>query len=288
MKKMKRLFWLPVLLLAMLVTSCLKDDLNQGTIVLLGTESEVKPIDSLIPDTLLNFVQGMTPALNLPEGNTPPDIQGEYIFGLRELYKNNGHAPVANDTLYLRFGGNMVLDSVGHSYHANDILIQGTDTVVLQNDTTIYNTFTYYPNGQHNRTVPCEIYGDIPEKDNNYKLKKADAFVMGYVSGDGTEKSFTVYFTLDYDCDYIDDVSSLPVAEYTLTRGYVITGKITDGGIVKAVVACVNKDAKLTSDATLVPPDAIESMKNRIYIYRVKGSIAEPFGLAIRQQWDKP
>ena len=51
MNKMKRLFWLLPILLATLVTGCLKDDPNERTIVLLGTESEVKPIEEVIPDT---------------------------------------------------------------------------------------------------------------------------------------------------------------------------------------------------------------------------------------------
>ena len=63
---MKRLFWLLPILLATLVTGCLKDDPSERTIVLLGTESEVKPIEEVIPDTLTVFIKDSV-ALNLPD-----------------------------------------------------------------------------------------------------------------------------------------------------------------------------------------------------------------------------
>lgn len=283
---MKKLFWLLPILLTMLVTGCLKEDLNK-TIVLMGTESEVQPIDSVIPDTLLNFIQdtNVLPAslvLNLPEGNTPPDIQGEFVFSPLNLYGYNADHPLPNpeDTLFLRLGGkpSSYTIEVGHLYHMGDMLIQGNDTLVLPADTTIMvpEIVYYYPEGQQNQLVPCELYGDIPEKGNVYELKKTNAYVKGH--GD----AFTLYFDIDYDCEYQDE-SGAVVAEYTLTRGYIITGTIAQLGIEHAVVACVNKEVKVKGNPTLVPPDAIESMVNRIYLYRIIGG-----GSAIRQQWVKP
>ena len=271
---------MPVLL-TMLVTGCLKDDLNQETIVLLGTESEVQPIDSVIPDTLLNFIKDINPVLNLPGGNTPPDIQGEYLFTPIQLYKYNSDQILPqSDTLFIRFGGKVVYDSVPHTYHAQDVLIQGADTIVFQNDTTIYTVFTYYPDGQHNCIVPYELYGDVMEKDNKYEIKKDNAIVKGkYV--EGADSGFTVYFIVDYECAQAG-------AEFTLTRGYIITGNVKPEGIENAVVACVNKKVTIKQSSPSIPDEALLSEENHIYVYRVQGNAMGPFGTAIRKEWVKP
>lgn len=280
---MKRLFWLLPVLLAMLMTGCLKDDLQEGTIVLLGTESNVKPIDSVIPATLLDFIadaDSMSPAsvLDLPMGNMPPDIQGEFVLTPIELYADNGHHPVPNDTLFIRFGGKAEAYpvEVEIEYHSGDTLIHGNDTLVFDADTTMVTTETayYYPQGQHNMLVPCDLYGDVPEKGNEYHKKHADA----YVKGAGSE--FTVYFTIDYDCE--EEGSEV---EFTLTRGYIITGSMTKEGIENVVVACVNIKAEPTNTSTTVPDSSIHSMENRIYVYRVQGNPINPFGMAVRQDW---
>lgn len=284
---MKKLFWLLPVLLAILVTGCLKDDLSEKTIVLMGTESGVQPIGSVIPDTLLTFIhdaEAMSPAsvLELPEGNMPPDIQGEFVFSPRDLYGYNSEHPYPNpeDTLFLRLGGNpsSYTIEVGHLYHTGDTLIQGNDTLVFPADSTIMvsEIAYYYPEGQHNRLVSCELFGDIPETGGDYKLKNTNATVMGHGN------DFTLYFTIPYECEYKDE-SGTTVAEYTLTRGYIITGTISQYGINQAKVACVNKNVDVKGNPTLVPPDAIESMINRIYIYRIIGG-----GTAVRKHWVKP
>ena len=151
-------------MLVMLMTSCLKDNFDQGTIVLMGTESDVKPIDSVIPDTLLSFItngtaMGSVGALSLPRGNMPPDIQGEYIFCPIELCADNGYGVPRNDTLFFRFGGG--------------------------------------DQDQHNMTVSCDLYGDVMEKGDIYHRKSQP---KAYVMGNGN--NFTAYFTLDYDCEF--------------------------------------------------------------------------------------
>ena len=287
----KLLLFLPVLLV-MLMTGCLKDNLQEGTIVLLGTESDVKPIGEVIPDTLLKFIMdadAMSPTLNLPAGNCPPDIQGEYVFSPMELYAYNAdnYTPSPDDTLFFRFGGSLSSYQVEMEieYHQGDTLIQGNDTLVFSSDTTIMTTGTnyYYPDGQNNMKVPCEFYGDVMEEGNKYNLKQTEAYVMGYTDVLTNKKAFSVYFTIDYDCEEVNSGE-----KYTLTRGYIITGVVTQQGIGQAVVACVNKEVKLQNTSSTVPPIAIESMKDLIYIYRIKGTESEPFGLAVRQQWVKP
>ncbi len=240
---MKQKLWLMAALLTMLMTGCLKDDL-QGTIVLMGTESDVKSIEEVLPDTLLTFVRDIAAMggriLELPEGNTPPDIQGEFLFFPRELYAHNGHHPEANDTLFFRFGG------------------EG-------------DTLGYYPEGQHNRCVSVDIF------EKGFSLKHVEnAYVMG--SGD----DFTAYFTVPYD----DCFESMSGVYYTLTRGYVIKGKVTEAGIEEAVMACVNISAEPNNPSDYVPENAFRLMLNRIYIYRVNtGDTSNPFGSAVRQQW---
>lgn len=276
---MKKLFLLLPVLMAILVTGCLKDDPNEETIVLMGAEAGVMPISEVIPDTLLNFImdaQAMSPndVMDLPTGNLPPDIQGEYVFLPRvKFHDNYGNHPAANDTVYLRLGGEQkyIVTTVNDTLYAGDLLIQGTDTVVLDTITPIQvqDTVYYYPEGQHNRSIPCEIYGDILEKD-GYKLKKTDAFVMG------NGNNFTLYFTVD---DYEGESQSgeNEITEFTLTRGYIVKGTITPAGIENVVMACVNKDVDAHGD------DGNEVlMKNRITFYRVQG------GTAIRQKWVKP
>ena len=284
MKKMKRLFWLLPCLLTMLVTGCLKDNPNGETIVLMGDESNVKLIGEVIPDTLLVFIadtaaMGDSLVLNLPTGNTPPDIQGQYVFGPRTLYKYNGDHPVANDSIYLRFGGEQAFLQVlkDHHYHAGDILIQGEDTLTFTADTTIQvmDSVVYYPDGQNNKLVPCDIYRDIKEKGNVFLRKQVPAYVVG------RGNDFTVYFTVEYDCE--EELSGLP---FTLKRGYILTGTIAADGIEHAVLACVNIEAKPDGTSTTVPSEAIQSMENRIYVYRVR-KLGNPnaFGTAVRYQW---
>ena len=272
---MKRLIWLLPVMLMMLMTGCLKDDLNEGTIVLLGTESEVQPIQEVIPDTLLSFVEQMNPALVLPTGNTPPDIQGEFVFAPREIYANNGHQPPADDTIRFRFGGESssyeALSEI--QLHAGDTLFQGNDTLVLHADSTLQVTETvlYYPQGQHNRLVPCDVLED------GFSLKEG---VQAYVMGTGDQ--FTVYFTVTYD-DCVEPVSGV---EYLLTRGYILTGTITAAGIENAKLACVNMAAQPNTSSPNVPDSSFQSMVNRIYVYFVKtNGSSNPFGTAVRKNW---
>ncbi|MCR5645898.1 MAG: hypothetical protein K6F96_05870 [Bacteroidales bacterium] len=269
---MKRLFWLLPVLLAMLVTGCLKENLNDPkTIVLMGTESDVKPIEEVIPNVLLDYIQdadsmSLPLVLNLPSGANPPDIQGEFIFTPVELYKSNVQTQSYIDTMFLRFGGEPSTYQVEKVYHVGDTLIQGSDTTVLSADTTIITMETYYPNGQQNMLVPVDFKGEVAEGD-EYKTKSTNAFVMG--NGD----DFTVYFTVDYDCEVNVEGQQ---TEFKLKKGYIVTGTMTPNGIDHAVVVCINME---------VDNVAVQSLENQIFCYRVRSNTGGPFGMAIRQQW---
>ena len=229
---MKRgLLLIPFLL--SLLTGCLKDDTTQGTIVLMGTEADVKPVEEVIPDTLLAFITDPSvmgdDVIDLPTGCTPPDIQGEYLFCPRELFHDNGHQPVANDTLFFRF------------------------------------------DGQHNRIAP----GDLREKGFSQRH-----IHQVYVMGNGND--FTAYFTVKYD----DCYEPMSQVEFSLTRGYILTGTVTSTGIDHAVVACVNIAVEPNSPSQYVSIDALKTLENRIYIYRIHSDDpAQPYGSAIKQQW---
>lgn len=279
MNKMKKLFWLLPVLLAMLVTGCLKDDLNQGTIVLMGTESEVQPIDSVIPDTLLNFIKdkesmgGENLILNLSEGNMPPDIQGEFVFKPVEVYVDNGHSGIPVDSICFRFGGDpsFIIDTVDVTCYPGDTIFNVTDTIIVTDTTVVHvpDTVVYYLEGQHNMFVPCDIYGDVMEEGDKYNKKATHAFVMG------AGKAFTAYFTVEYDCEY-------GTTEFKQTRGYILSGVIADEGIEEAKLAIVNKtvDSGGSSLFAGLPEEGW------IFVYRVKTDDPEqPFGTAVRQNW---
>lgn len=107
----------------LLLSSCLKDDPDEGTIILMGTESYVKSIEEVLPDTLLKVMD------TLPQGNTPPNVQGEFVLRPKELVWYNGYAVAPGDSICFRFGGN-ASGSGG------------------------------YPDGQHNRVVPLDYKED--------------------------------------------------------------------------------------------------------------------------------
>lgn len=229
---MKRLIWLLPISLVLLVTSCLKDEMNE-TIVLMGTESYVKRIDSIIPDTLFSYIGDsavMGDNVIVPNrGSMPPNIQGEFVFGPRELFSYNETYHGNLDTLYIRFGGD-------------------PDTVLN----------SYYSQGQHNMMVVCDI------KEPGLPLMSVDAFVMG------TGNQFTVYFDVTYN--HVENPAT--GGNYSLKRGYVLAGNITNAGIERARLACVNIESSLTD------------MVDKIFVYRVKtDDPANPFGTASRKNW---
>lgn len=262
---MKKTFLFFAFFLPLLLTGCLKDDSNQSTIVLMGTEANVKPIEEVVPDTLLTYIADRVAMDNqdieLPKGINPPDIQGEYMFAPRELYAYNDHHPVALDSVFIRFGGQP-------SFLVDTITL--VDSLGNQIDSVIYTV--YYSEGQHNMLVPCDIYGDVIEKGDQHNIKSVDAYVMG--SGN----NFTAYFTVDYQCQ---EPSS--GQDYNYTRGYILTGEIADVGIKSAKLAIVNINVEVPSQTGgfVGLPE-----KDWIFVYRVKTDDPQnQFGVAVRENW---
>ena len=231
-------------LAAFMLSSCLKDDPDVGTIILMGTESYVDSIEEVIPDTLLKVLKDKTimqlDQAVLPKGNTPPDVQGEFVLCPKELIWYNGYSIAAGDSICLRFGG--------------DASASG-----------------YYPNGQHNRVVPLDY-----KEDAMAKLHADKAYLMGSGS------SFTAYFELTHQ--HIDEI---PGVDFDLTRGYVITGKMSPKGdsMLNVRIAYINLELKVNYNNVAVsgvPNNYIEALKGYIFVYRAQND-----GPVLRQQWYK-
>lgn len=269
---MKKTFLFFAFFLPLLLTGCLKDDSDQSTIVLMGTEANVKPIEEVIPDTLLTYIVDTVAMHNqvieLPIGINPPDIQGEYWFAPRELYAYNDHHAVALDSVFIRFGGqpSFLVDTITLVDSQGNTLV---DSLGNQIDSVIYTV--YYSEGQHNMLVPCDIYGDVLEKGGKYNIKTADAYVVGSGS------NFTVYFRVDYQCQ-----ESSSGQDYNLTRGYILTGEIADEGIKSAKLAIVNINVSSDQSSQYIAlPE-----KDWIFVYRVKTDDPQnQFGVAVRKNW---
>lgn len=101
MKTIKTLLSVCCLLgLALLLPRCLKDSITDDTIILIGEEKYVKPIESMIPDTLKNlFLEQLG---NVHEGLVPPNLEGEYCIGEIAYCESNYLDLMNNDNMYLR------------------------------------------------------------------------------------------------------------------------------------------------------------------------------------------
>lgn len=136
-----------------LVSSCLKDH-GEPTIVLMGTESYVKPIDKVIPDTLVHFLKAMDSAFYIPQGISPANVQGEFELCPRSLKWSNVDAVPAGDSLFFRFGGDP-------------------------------DTLSYYPYGQHGMVTPCdykETYFDLNHADTVYLMGEGNRITAYFVT----------------------------------------------------------------------------------------------------------
>jgi len=89
-----------LLSLTLLMSRCLKDSVTDDTIILIGQENFVKPVDSLIPDTLQNlFFEQLG---DVHHGLVPPNLEGEFCIGEIEYCQSNYLDLLNNDNMYLR------------------------------------------------------------------------------------------------------------------------------------------------------------------------------------------
>lgn len=96
---MKRVF-LFLIIITVIIHACKPKALDGDTIILLGEEKYVKPLLSMIPDTLSTiFVSHMG---NIAEGYIPPNIEGEYIINPKQFCYSNFYNLFDNGAIYLK------------------------------------------------------------------------------------------------------------------------------------------------------------------------------------------
>ena len=219
-----------LVLAALLMSGCLKDDPQEGTIVLMGTESYVKSIEEVIPDTLLKvlgdtIVMQMKPAV-IPRGNMPPDVQGEFVLRPKELLWYNEYPILDGDSIRFRFGG-------------------------------VENAAGYYANGQHNRVTPCDY-------EENGMLEHTD---VAYLMGSGN--SFTAYFELTHEhIDDISGVDYDMTRGYVIVGEMNQNGNGIDN--VRVAYINLNMKVNFNNIAVSGVENSFieDDMKGRIYIFK--------------------
>lgn len=227
----KRLF--PILMafvLLALVASCLKDEGN-GTIVMMGSESYWKPVEKVIPDTLLRFLD--VKGCPYSKGYNPPNVQGEYELCPRELKWSNVDAIPAGDSLFFRFGGNL-------------------DTEITEED-----TLWYYSHGQHGRVTPCDYL------ETYFDLNHADVV---YLMGEGD--SVTVYFAMTFP--HINSAPGVDF-DLTRGFMVIGRLPQSERDTFNVHVACVNMKVKVNENdpaVSGVSDELLEKMEGRIYVYK--------------------
>lgn len=101
MKTVRKLLSVICLLgLAFGLSGCLKESLSNDTIILLGEEYYIKPLDEMIPDSLKTVFPNQLGVLH--EGLIPPNIEGAYRIGKIELCHTNYIDLMNTDDMYLR------------------------------------------------------------------------------------------------------------------------------------------------------------------------------------------
>ena len=205
---MKRVFWLWPVLLLMLATGCLKEP-AEGTIVLMGTESDVKPIDSIIPDTLMSFL-GNSNAMNLrpitlPVGNQPPDVEGEYVLAPMLLFAYNHRNPLPDDSLFFRFTEqhNRMLKCDIFEKSKTRESVSNAYVMGSGKNFTVYFTVTY----------ECH---PIADEDLSYELERG-YLITGTVTETGIDAAIVACLNIRVDVD--PSVTSTWVADVKSTEG---------------------------------------------------------------------
>jgi len=158
--------WLIGMLLPLLFSGCLKE--SADTLILMGTEDYVQSAEEVIPDTLRRFLTHSL-RLDLPMGNVPPNVQGEYVFQPRELVGSNVDVvPDFSEVVRFRFGGDL---DVGHGIYQD----------------------------QHNRVVSFDYQEDalgLMHKDTVYLMGSGNSFTAYFTQKMNVQYSTSVRFEL--------------------------------------------------------------------------------------------
>ena len=229
------------LVLPLAFVSCMKETLNDKTIVLFGEEAYVKHFKQVVglsPDTL-NALHVMSVTIDDSQ-SAPPDVRGEYRLANRiKIYPTGGFSG-PNDTVYFRFGGD-------------------------------FEDWNDYLHGQHHFITHCDI--KIPGLDLNSALYHTDT---AYVKGQGS--AFFAYFDRKIDVEVPVDNK---VLNYTLRQGIVISGKMVGEArpcnITDARLVLYNRDVKINNGWEFTPEvlEPIQSLRHTLYVFKDSDGLTE-------------
>lgn len=87
MKLLRLIYLICCAFVVIMFMSCSKKTYDEESIILLGTESYVVPLNNFIPDSLkVTFPNNIG---EIPSGYIPPNIEGEYVISQKEFCHSN-------------------------------------------------------------------------------------------------------------------------------------------------------------------------------------------------------
>lgn len=117
-------------------TNCNKSNYEGDTIVLLGTESYVVPIEDMIPDSLEvkfpNYIGG------IHVGYIPPNIEGEYVISKKEFCHSNFINLSDNLDVHLRITEQHNRTAKVELYEEGDVV---TDTAYVMGNGQLFTLY---------------------------------------------------------------------------------------------------------------------------------------------------
>ena len=217
--------WFILALLPLLFSGCLKE--SAETLILMGTEYYVKPVEDVIPDTLITFLD--TLKLTLPTGNMPPDVQGEYVFQPRELLASNiDYVPHFSEVVRFRFGGD--LDTVKDIYQDQHNRVVSfdyqEDALGLMHEDTVYlmgsgNTFTAY----FTQKLDIQYLASV-----RLELTRAVA-IFGAVSQVGIDSARIAFLNTDVRVVQNNSGASIPNEALNSMKGQIFVYQVENKGV---------------------------------------------------------
>ena len=107
-------------------SSCNKKTFNDDTVILLGTEDYVIPLENIIPDSI--YADFRSYMGNMPEGYIPPNVEGEYLISNKSFCGSNFFDIFDDCDLHLRISRqhNRIATV---EFHENSIVV--TDTAFV-------------------------------------------------------------------------------------------------------------------------------------------------------------
>lgn len=188
-KKLRQLGWLFIVVVPLFVANCTKND--ETTIIPVGTESYVKDILSVIPDSAMVQFNAAFGAVH--EGYVPPKIEGQFVIGPKQRVASNVASwplvmPVPEPNATLRFF-NQHNGVTGMEF--SEAFAQQTDTVYVMGNG---NDFTAY-------VIESKSY-DMAYSDDTYHVNmKRGIVVKGSIAAEGIRNMFFAVVIMEVNDD---------------------------------------------------------------------------------------